>query len=392
MTPDLFTNITTPKPNLITNIEQERLNYIRLARSTNIGSSMFFRLIDIFGTASEALDKFDEVIRPKNLKAKRKIAICSSRSVHHELEKVSDFGAKIITAADYNYPNSLREISNPPPVITIKGQEQLLNQHKIAIVGARNSSMSADFLAKKTASELGMHKVVVVSGLAKGVDVMAHQGAIENGTIAAIAGGINRIYPAQNRKIYEKISQKGLLISENPFNCPPQPFFFARRNRIISGLSMAIIVIEAGEKSGTLITVKYALAQGRKVFVAPGYVLDDRYKGSNELLDKENILIYRNIRDILRKMPIIKQKIKEPIILKESQPKSFIAPVAKLPNLDEISKLRDEIYQKLSVNSITIEEIINFFNAPAKLVNIALIQLEIMDKIIIDFDKVIQKG
>ena len=248
-----------------------------------------------------------------------------------------------------------------------------------------------DFLAKKTASELGIYKVAVVSGLAKGVDAMAHQGAIKNGTIAAIAGGINRIYPVQNRKLYEKISQKGLLISENPFNCPPQPFFFARRNRIISGLSMAIIVIEAGEKSGTLITVKYALAQGRKVFVAPGYVLDDRYKGSNELLDKENILIYRNIRDILRKMPIIKQKVKEPVILKESQPKSFVAPIAKLPNLDEISKLRDEIYQKLSVNSITIEEIINFFNAPAKLVNIALIQLEIMDKIIIDFDKVMLK-
>ena len=270
---------------------QEKINWLRLARSENIGSSTFFHLIEIFGSATEAIQSLSAYDAEN--KIKRKIKVLSQKEAEIELENSQKFGAEVIIFSEEKYPSLLREIPDPPPVLTIKGRSELLTQNSVAIVGPRNTSLNATIFTKQLATDLGNNSLVISSGMARGVDTAAHQASIATGTIAVIAGGVNHIYPRENTKLYEEISRNGLIVSENPFNASPKIYSFIQRNRIISGLSIATIVVEAGLKSGSLTTARFALEQGREVFATPGSPIDQRCRGTNRLI-KEGAKMIEN--------------------------------------------------------------------------------------------------
>ena len=256
---------------------EELIVSLRLARSENIGRSTFFRLVEIFGTPSAALEHLGEI-------SLRKIKICSQKDAEEELVKSRKFGAEILLFSDEKYPRLLREIPDPSPILTVKGNIEFFDHDCVAIVGARNASFNSSSFARRVALDLGQNSIITVSGMARGIDAAAHEASILSGTIGVIAGGINTIYPSENRKLYDDVSRHGLLVTESPFNAPPKGGNFVQRNRLISGLSLAVIVIEAGVKSGSLITARFAAEQGREVFAVPGSPFDPRNHGTNRLI------------------------------------------------------------------------------------------------------------
>jgi len=366
----------------------EKLNWLRLARSENIGKSTFFRLIEIFESVENALEQVADYAAAGGLR--RKIKVCTLEDAENEMINSENFGAEILIFSEEKYPKLLRKIPDPAPVLTVRGDIEFFNRDTIAIVGPRNASFNAITFAKKIALELGQNSVITVSGMARGVDSAAHQASILSGTIAVIAGGINHIYPKENEHLYSEILKHGLLVSENAFGMPPKGGNFVQRNRIISGLALGVIVLEAGLKSGSLITARFAREQGREVFAMPGSPFDPRCHGTNRLI-KDGAKMIENIADILDELPKLKSQLRGSKILREPDSKPFVAPAAKLPSDDDVKKIRQEIFSRLSVAPIAIDEIIGQMQVPTKLLNIALVQLELADKIVINFGKVALK-
>ncbi len=344
---------------------QERLNWLRLARSENVGPITFFRLVEAYGSATSALERVSEF--------RSKISLCSEEKVTKELEEIENFGAQLLLFSDEEYPQSLREIPAPPPVLTIKGEKSFLQRASVAIVGARNASLNSANFARSIAVEIGNHSIVIVSGMARGIDTAAHEASIMSGTIGVIAGGINRIYPRENEELYRHVIDFGLLVSEVPFNAPPKSENFIQRNRLISGLSLATIVVEAGLKSGSLSTARFAAEQGREVFAVPGSPFDLRCKGTNRLI-KDGATIFENVEDFLTNFPHLRKNIEQKTEQK-IEVKNFII------SDNEIKKIREEILQKLNHTPIAIDEIIQDLKLSPNLVNVALIELELEDKI-----------
>jgi len=376
--------IKTPK----TLSELEKINWIRLARSENIGPATFFRLLDIFESASIAVEKTPEFSMQAGLK--KPLKICAQSVIDEELSKTQKFGAEIIIFPENSYPRLLREIYDPAPILTVFGKKELLNQDLIAIIGPRNASFHACKFAEKMAYDLGQSSVTVISGLAKGIDAAAHRGSLKTGTVAVIAGGINHIYPAENSELYRQIYQDGVVICEQPFGLAPRGSNFIQRNRIISGMSYGVVVVEAGLQSGSLATSRFALDQGREVFSVPGFPTDPRNFGSNRLLE-EGAIFTQGAERILKEINGFRERFSEAGILSEPDAPDFEAPLPKMPSDDDIKKVREEIFTKIGFMPIQIEEIIAELNVPARLVNIALVQLELADKITIDFGRVVRK-
>jgi len=359
---------------------------LRLARSENIGKSTFFRLIEIFGSAQESLRRIEDGSLTPDFK--KRIKIFSNLEAESEIEKTKNFGAEIITFFDSRYPRLLREIPDPAPIITAKGDFDFFNRDIVAIVGPRNASFNAINLAKKIAVDLGQNSVVVASGLARGVDCAAHEASILSGTIAVIGGGINHIYPRENEKLFGEISRRGLLVSESAFGAIPKGGNFVQRNRIISGLSLAVIVVEAGLKSGSLTTAKFAVEQGREVFAVPGSPFDPRCHGTNRLI-KDGAKMFESIDDVFEELPRLRVIFRDVGMLYEPQGEDFEHGFIKIPAQDDIQKVRNEILSRLSFVAIDIEEIVSKLRLPPKVVSIAIIQLELMGKVKVDLGKVV---
>ncbi len=353
--------------------DKEKLAFLRLARSKNVGSATFFNLIDAFGSSLEAIEKIKEI-------PQKKIVIAFPEEIEKELEKVEKFGAKIITYFDEEYPKLLKEIPDLPLILTAKGDLELLKKNSIAVIGARNASLNGVNFAKKIASDLAQNKIVTVSGLAKGVDAAAHEVSYKFGTIAVIAGSIDNIYPRENKFLYDKIFANGLVVTEMPFSSAPRPENFVQRNRVISGLSLGTLVIEAGLKSGSLTTARFALEQGREVFAMPGFPFDERCKGSNKLI-KDGAKLTEDIDDILEEFPFLKRV--EIIEKNQQENENKIS-----KDVGEVDKITAEILKKLSFSAITIDELVLELKLPFQQVNIALVQLELMDKIENNFGKI----
>ena len=354
-------------------------SYLRLARSQNIGSKTFFQLLEIFSTAKNAIENLPEFVK-QNGGSATKIKIAEVSEIERELENIEKFGAKIITFEDENYPAHLKEIPDPDLILTCRGDLEFFNKNTLAIVGARNSSLGGINFAKKIANNLAQNEIVVASGLARGIDSAAHEAAINFGTIAVIAGSIDNVYPKENKKLYDRIFEQGLVITEMPFGSPPKPENFIRRNRIVSGLSLGVVVIEAGLKSGSLTTARFALEQGREVFAVPGSPFDERCRGSN-LLIKQGAKLIENIEDILEEFEFLRKPAKsEPELIKKISEELGMA--------DDNKKISLRILEKLSHTPIAIEELIAELQIPFKLINIALMQLELLDKIEINFGKI----
>ncbi len=283
--------------------DTERVDWLRLIRTDNVGPVAFQRLLQRFGSVAAALDALPDLARSGG--ARRPQSICPTAVAEAELERTEACGGRIIALPEPDYPQLLREIPDPPPVITVFGNPWLLQTDCIGIVGARNASSNGLHMARSLAKDLRDKGLTVVSGLARGIDTAVHIGAGPNHTIAVVAGGADNIYPKENADLYAAIREHGVIVSEMPLGTTPQARHFPRRNRIVSGLCRAIVVVEATMRSGSLITARLAGEQGREVMAVPGFPSDSRAAGPNSLIKSGAQLIEtaEDIFDTLHHLP-----------------------------------------------------------------------------------------
>ena len=257
------------------------LDRLRLIRTAGIGPIAFRQLLLRFGSASEALAAIPDLARRGGGRAP---SLHQAAAAEREIAAVESLGARYLSIGQGLYPRALAELENAPPLVTVKGRLDLLERPMVSIVGARNASAAACRFARGLAHELGREGVSIVSGLARGIDSAAHDGSIDNGTIAVIAGGIDVVYPPENEARQAAIAERGLLIAEMPPGTEPRARHFPYRNRIIAGLAAGTVVVEAAPRSGSLITARLAADAGREVMAVPGSPLDPRAQGCNGLI------------------------------------------------------------------------------------------------------------
>ena len=279
----------------------ERLAWLRLARSRGLGTVLFFRLIERFGKASAVISALP---RLQGKLAAKGFELASERAVDEEMAALDRLGAELLLACEPDYPLPLRNIADPPPVLTLLGRSDLLTARMVAVVGARNASGNGRFFATTLARALSERELTVVSGLARGIDTAAHQGGLEGkgATIAILGSGIDVIYPPENAELHARIAAEGLIVSERAPGTPPLARHFPRRNRIIAGLASAVVVVEAAARSGSLMTARLAGSEGREVMAVPGSPLDPRHAGTNQLL-RDGAALVTGIEDVMAALP-----------------------------------------------------------------------------------------
>ena len=362
MTDQGFTPSSTHPP-LPPTQEVDQFNRLRLLRSRRVGISTYKRLLIEHGTAQNALAALPEVARAAGV---ARYDICPEGVIHAELRNARDFGARLIDHTDPAYPQSLAEIEDAPPFLWIIGDEGLLNRPMIAMVGARNASSLGTRMARKLAQDLGEAGFVVVSGLARGVDAAAHLAALPTGTIAVQAGGVDVMYPAENTDLALDIAAKGLRISEMPMGLQPMARHFPVRNRIISGLAQATVVVEAAARSGSLITARDALDQGRDVLAVPGHPFDARASGCNMLI-RDGATLVRNADDVIAALAPMAEPAEPQLPLEAQDP----------PSLRDTSALHMQILSRLGPAPMAEDQLIRDIAAPAAEVTPVLVALEL---------------
>lgn len=276
--------------------EAERFARLRLARADRVGPVTFRQLLDRYGSATAALDALPDLVRKGG---DHGYALPPAAQIEAELAAGAEAGAVLIVLGDADYPPRLAALDPPPPLLWTRGNNALLSRETVAVVGARIASAGGQRIARGLASALGEAGHVIVSGLARGIDTAAHQGALQTGTVAVLGGGVDDVYPPDNADLYDRIAERGCIVSESPMGSHAQARDFPRRNRIISGLSRGVIVVEAELRSGSLITARLAAEQGRDVFAVPGSPLDPRAKGPNELL-RQGAILCEGLEDVRR--------------------------------------------------------------------------------------------
>ena len=259
-----------------------RLAWLRLWRSDNIGPRTFQTLLSRYGSVEAALEALPDVARKAH--PGRPIRIAAPEDIEREVETAERFGARFICRDEAGYPALLREIDSAPAVIAVRGRLELLDRPAIAIVGSRNASAVGLAFTERLARELAQAGYVIVSGFARGIDSRAHRASLATGTVAVLAGGHDRLYPADQGLFMDQILEDGAALSEMPFGWEARGRDFPRRNRLVSGLSLGVVVVEAARRSGSLITARFAADQGRDVFAVPGSPLDPRAEGTNDLI------------------------------------------------------------------------------------------------------------
>lgn len=353
----------------------QRLACLRLIRSENVGPITFRALINHFGGAQAALDALPELSRRGG---RRTIRICPRDAAEAELEAAGRIGARPIFTIEPGYPAALAAIEAAPPLIYAKGDEQLLARPAIAIVGSRLASAAGQQLTRKLAAGLGEAGYVVVSGLALGIDTAAHRAALETGTIAVLAGGLDITYPPQNADLQRSIGEHGCLVSEQPPGFQPRGSDFPRRNRIISGLSLGVVVVEAARRSGSLITARRAADQGREVFAVPGHPLDPRAEGTNQLL-KEGATLVTCAEDVVNALqPFGRQLAPKPQPFREPASMLDAAPEP-LPQVAGDDRAR--ITAALSPAPVPIDELARATDLPIRIVQTVLLELALAGRI-----------
>jgi len=345
--------------------DNERRAWLRLARTENVGPVTFRNLIARFGSATAALD---ELPRLAARGGGKNFVLPDVSQAARELEALTKQGGRMIASCESEYPPGLGALEAPPPVISVLGHPHLLQREMIAIVGARNASALARKFADTLSRELGFAGLVVVSGLARGIDASAHEAALAVGTVAVVAGGVDIIYPPENDRLYAAIKNQGVVLSEMRLGEAPQARHFPRRNRIISGLARGVVVVEAAEKSGSLITAQYALDQGREVFAVPGSPLDPRAKGANRLI-REGATLTESAEDILSVLsPMLGRGFQEP----EVPP-----PISAEAMEAEADRIRTVVEQALGPAPVEIDELIRQLGLPAAAVLTVILELEL---------------
>lgn len=285
--------------------EQEKIDWLRLARCSNVGPRTFDELIGAFESPANALEALPELARKGGVAGR--IRIYCADAAEREIDRMARLGARFIAVCEPDYPALLRHIDTWPPVLAVAGDPAILDRPCVAIVGSRNASAAGLRFARTLARDLGDSDCVVVSGLARGVDTAAHLAALDSGTAAVIAGGIDIVYPPENGELQREIADKGVLMTEMPPGVHPKAKHFPRRNRLISGLSLGVVVVEAAERSGSLITARNALEQNRDVFAVPGSPLDPRAAGTNRLI-RDGAALVRSADDVLESLSLVRSR------------------------------------------------------------------------------------
>lgn len=369
--------------------KEEKIARLRILRSNAVGTTTFWNMIQLYGSAIQCLDSIPELSKT----SPNKVFMKSEEEILSELMKLKKMGARMVFLEDKLYPPLLRNIPDPPPVLTFFGNRDLVQQfyrkNMLSVVGSRNSSIHAQKFCSNLVEELGKKDGVIISGLARGIDTSAHESSLESGTIAVLAGGIDVIYPKENAKLYEKIAEKGGIFTETPYGVSPQAQLFPRRNRIIAGMSYGTIVVEAAANSGSLITAKFALEYNREVFAVPGFPLDPRSFGCNSLIRQGAVLI-QNAQDVVDEIEkhqmIPRQSLFEAGGAYEVQFSSRDTYeqhiVAAKPNTHDILKVQKRILSLLGLTPITIEELISSIKIPPREVLTALLELELGRKVV----------
>ena len=276
--------------------DAERLDWLRLARSENVGPITFFALLERFGTAAAVLEALPALARRGG--RRRPIKVCARAAAEREIEALDALGGRMIALVEPAYPEPLAATADPPPVLSLRGCADLLATDCIAVVGARNASANGLHFAERLAADLGAAGLTVVSGMARGIDARAHVGAMDTGTVAVMGGGVDVLYPKENGSLFERLLAEGAVIAEAPLGTVPMGRHFPRRNRIIAGLSRGVVVVEGAARSGSLITARLALEQGREVMAVPGSPLDPRASGPNRLI-RQGATLVENANDVL---------------------------------------------------------------------------------------------
>lgn len=342
--------------------DDQRRDWLRLARTETIGAVAFDQLIARHGDAGSALQALPALARRAGRAAP--LGIPSPAHIEAELEAGRRLGARLLACVEPDYPHLLAAIDPPPPLLWALGRAELLARPSVAIVGARVASAAGQRFARSLATDLGRGGQMIVSGMARGIDAAAHDGALATGTTAVLAGGVGDAYPPENAGLYERLATEGCIVSERPPLYRAQARDFPRRNRIISGLSRAVVVVEAELKSGSLITARLAAEQGREVLAVPGSPLDPRARGANNLL-RQGAAICEGADDVLRALETL-PGLREP----ERPP---VTPLADEPS----PALRERLADLLSPTPVSRDELIRVTAAPPGEVAAALLELSL---------------
>ena len=361
-------------PPLPPTTEDDRVLWLRLLRSRRVGIATFFRLLSEHGSPAAALDALPEIARAAGVERYQTFCEEAARA---ELSRGADAGATLICYGTPEYPVALYDLSDPPPILWARGDISLLNKPSIGMVGARNASSLGGRTARMLAAELSEQGHVIVSGLARGIDTSAHIASLEHGTIAVLAGGVDVIYPSENAHLARDISLKGLLISEQPMGLAPQARHFPRRNRLISGLSIGLIVVEAAAKSGSLITARNALDQGREVLAVPGHPFDARASGCNMLI-RDGATLVRSAADVLETLAPLAPGAPT---LQSELSLNIPPPPPERRGLAETAALHQQILSRLGPSPLPEDQLIRDLAQPAATIGPVLIELELDGKI-----------
>ena len=349
--------------------QSDQFDRLRLIRLPQIGPVSYRQLLARFGSARAALEALPDLVRRGG---GAKLALADEGAIAREIDQVAKLGARHLFLDDADYPALLSHLDNAPPVMCIKGNLALLSSSSVAMVGARNASAGACRFARELAYQLGQMDITVVSGLARGIDTAAHTGSLASGTVAVIAGGIDNIYPPENRALQDAIAERGLLIAEQPPGTEPRARHFPYRNRIIAGLSAGTVVVEAAPKSGSLITARLAAEAGREVMAIPGSPLDPRSRGCNQLI-REGANLVQNaaeVAEIIRPLDVRMTPV---------APRLVEAPMQQAD--DSYDRERDAIIDLMGMTYVSIDELVRQSGCSQAAVQMVLLEMELAGKL-----------
>ncbi|MBO1903824.1 DNA-processing protein DprA [Microvirga sp. 3-52] len=377
--------------------DEQRLDWLRLIRSENVGPRTFRALVNQYGGAAAALEALPDLARRGG---RLMLKVCSRAEAEKEMVAAARLGVRFIAMGEADYPKTLQAIDTAPPLITLRGSADLLARPSVAIVGSRNASASGLTFAERLSRQLGEAGYVVVSGLARGVDTKAHKATLETGTVAVLAGGQDRVYPAQNEPLLQAIvEQGGAVISEMPMDWEPRGRDFPRRNRIVSGLSYGVVVVEAARRSGSLITARFALEQGREVFAVPGSPLDPRAEGTNDLIREGATLCagVEHVTSVLEPLiasgPRLDRSVEEPHSTLGSEElwdeldlpdivRAPVRPVMPETGLDEETNADEtDLIAFLGPSPVAVDDLVRQSGLSIRNVQMALLELEIAGRL-----------
>ncbi|PTW61463.1 DNA processing protein [Breoghania corrubedonensis] len=355
--------------------DRQKLAWLRLIRSENVGPATFRTLLNHYGSAEAALDALPALSRRGG--ARRAIRVCPPADAYDEIDLLERLDARLVALGEPDYPALLRHADGPPPLLAMKGGAGLFVRHHppVAIVGARNCSLAGSKIAGQIAGDLGAAGFIIVSGLARGIDAAAHAASLRTGTVAVFAGGLGHLYPPDNEALAARIiAEGGAWVSEMPPGWQPRSRDFPRRNRLISGISHGVVLVEAARRSGSLHTARFAAEQGRDVLAVPGSPLDPRCDGCNALI-RDGAVLVRNADDVMAALDVTRSLPPLPPLVEEPGREGDLRP-------DDVgTDARQRIINALGPTPVDVDELIRHTDLSVSVVHIVLLELELAGRL-----------